>query len=83
MLSLVAGGVGIAIVPTSRMALRPVGGVPAAGRQERLLDMALAWRTDNSPQLVQRFVALVRELCCRNGTTRSHGRNSAAAPAPG
>lgn len=71
MLSLVAGGVGIAIVPQSAMQLRPQA-VAFRPLQERnaYSTMLLAWRRDNTPALLPRFVSLVREVCHTEANAR-------------
>ena len=72
MLSLVAGGVGIAIVPLSAMYLRPEDVVfrPLVDRNA-YSPMALAWRRDNTRELLPRFIALVREMCAGNTKART------------
>lgn len=64
MLSLVAGGVGVAIVPLSATHLRPqaVAFRPLTDRSA-YSPMALAWRGDNRRELLPGFIALVREIC--------------------
>jgi len=67
MLSLIAGGVGIGIVPASAMRLRPDGVVFRALRDKHAdSPVALAWRRDDTPALLPRFVELVREVCRRS-----------------
>lgn len=71
MLSLVAGGVGVAIVPISAMHLRPEAvAFRPLDDKNAYSPMAVAWRSDNSRELVSRFVALVREICHSNARAR-------------
>ncbi len=74
MLSLVAGGVGVAIVPISATHLRPEAvAFRPLDDKNAYSPMALAWRSDNSRELVPRFVALVREICrCNAKARRKH-----------
>ena len=73
MLSLVAGGVGVAIVPVSAMRLRPEA-VMFRPLDDRTAysPMALAWRSDNTRELLPHFVALVREVCESNTKARTN-----------
>ena len=72
MLSLVASGVGVAIVPLSAMHLRPEAiALRPLDDRNAYSPMALAWRRDNTRQLLPRFVALVREICDRDAKART------------
>lgn len=60
--SLVAGGVGVALVPASLQSLQRVGVVYKALAGQKLeLEMAVVWREDNSSQVLQEFLKVVRE----------------------
>jgi len=60
--SLVAGGVGVALVPASLQSLQRVGVVyKALQGQTPELEMAVVWRQDNSSQILQEFLKVVRE----------------------
>jgi DNA-binding transcriptional LysR family regulator len=76
MLSLVAGGVGVAIVPLSATHLRPerVAFRPLQD-QNAYSPMSLAWRSDNRRELLPRFIALVREICKHNATRKKSHPN--------
>lgn len=64
MLSLVAGGVGVAIVPRSATHLRPEAVVfRPLDDKNAYSPMALAWRSDNTRELLPGFIGLVREVC--------------------
>lgn len=77
MLSLVAGGVGVAIVPLSATQLRPdaVAFRPLDDRNA-YSPMALAWRSDNRRELLPGFIALVREICESNTKARKNRARS-------
>jgi len=67
MLSLIADGIGIGIVPASAMRLRPDGVVFRPLRDKHAdSPVALAWRRGDTPELLPRFVELVREVCSTN-----------------
>jgi DNA-binding transcriptional LysR family regulator len=71
MLSLVAGGVGIAIVPLSATHLRSEAVVfRPVDDKNAYSPMALAWRNDNTRELLPRFIALVREICRKSTRVR-------------
>lgn len=71
MLSLVGGGVGVAIVPLSATHLRPLGVVfRPLNDKNAYSPMALAWRSDSRRELLPGFIALVREICERNTKRR-------------
>lgn len=60
--SLVAGGVGVALVPASLQSLQRVGVVyKALQGQTPELEMAVVWRQDNSSQILQEFLEVVRD----------------------
>lgn len=84
MLSLVAGGVGVAIVPLSATHLRPEGvAFRPLDDKNAYSPMALAWRSDNRRELLPGFIALVREICARDAKARSRiqsGRHRAPQP---
>jgi DNA-binding transcriptional LysR family regulator len=61
--SLVAGGVGVALVPASLQNLQRVGVVYKTLQGQKLeLEMAVVWRPDNSSQVLQEFLQVVREM---------------------
>ena len=61
--SLVAGGVGVALVPASLQNLQKVGVVyKLLQGQKSELEMAAVWRQDNSSQVLQEFLKVVREI---------------------
>lgn len=85
MLSLVAGGVGAAIVPISRRSLRTasVAFRPLDDRHAHS-PMGIAWRNDNPIDLVPRFVGLVRDMFARDGSALGkNGRRTARSHRPG
>jgi DNA-binding transcriptional LysR family regulator len=60
--SLVAGGVGVALVPASLQNLQRVGVVYKTLQGQKFeLEMAVVWRRDNSSQVLQEFLQVVRE----------------------
>lgn len=72
MFSLVAGGVGVAIVPTSRRSAKPDAVVfRPLDDKNAYSAMGLAWRKDNSLVLLPHFVALAREICKRGAMDHS------------
>lgn len=72
MLSLVSGGVGVAIVPLSATHLRPEAvAFRPLDDKSAYSPMALAWRSDNARELLPRFVALVRDVCARSASDRT------------
>lgn len=61
--SLVAGGVGVALVPASLQNLQKVGVVYKDLQGQSLeLEMAAVWRQDNSSQVLQEFLKVVKEI---------------------
>ncbi|HEY9637977.1 MAG TPA: LysR substrate-binding domain-containing protein [Coleofasciculaceae cyanobacterium] len=61
--SLVAGGVGISLVPASLQNLQKVGVVyKSLEGQQAEMEMAAVWRRDNSSQVLQEFLKVVREI---------------------
>ena len=61
--SLVAGGVGVALVPASLQNLQRVGVIyKALQGQTPELEMAAVWRQDNSSSVLQEFLKVVREI---------------------
>lgn len=61
--SLVAGGVGVALVPASLQNLQKVGVVYKALEGQQLeMEMAAVWQRDNSSQVLQEFLKVVREI---------------------
>lgn len=71
MLSLVAAGVGVAIMPLSATHLRPTGvAFRPLNDKNAYSPMALAWRSDNRRELLPGFIALVRGICERNTKLR-------------
>ncbi len=66
--SLVAGGVGVALVPASLQSLQRVGVVYKALQGQKLeLEMAVVWRRDNSSQVLQEFLKVVGEIANSTG----------------
>jgi len=81
MLSLVAGGVGVAIVPLSATHLRPKAVVfRPLDDKSAYSPMALAWRSDNTRELLPGFIALVREIC--KGKTKGQRKRTRHAHSP-
>jgi len=71
MLSLVAGGVGVAIVPRSRMYVRPESVTfRPLDDKNAYSQLGIAWRTDNTLELLPRFVELVRQISGYNAKPR-------------
>lgn len=67
MLSLVAGGMGVAIVPSSALQLRQDSlVVRPLDDCKAYSDLSLAWRPDNKSRLVEHFVSLAGELAESN-----------------
>jgi len=64
--SLVAAGMGVALVPASLVNLRRFGVVyrPLAGRSPRI-EVGIAWRRADDAPAVRAFVALARERAVR------------------
>lgn len=61
--SLVAGGVGVALVPASLQNLQRVGVVyKALQGQTPELEMAIVWRRDNSSPILREFLKVVTEM---------------------
>jgi DNA-binding transcriptional LysR family regulator len=61
--SLVAGGVGVALVPASLQNLQRVGVVyKALQGQTPELEMAIVWRRDNSSPILREFLKVVAEM---------------------
>lgn len=76
LLSLVAGGVGVSIVPVSARRLRPEKTVfRPIDDVDAFSPMSVAWRSDNANALVNRFIETVHEVC--------RGRSKALATATG
>ncbi|HEY4370948.1 MAG TPA: LysR family transcriptional regulator [Burkholderiales bacterium] len=65
-ISLVAAGIGMALVPESVMGLRRPGvryrKLRAAGGQKHALEIGLAWRADHLPPVLQRFIELAAQF---------------------
>jgi DNA-binding transcriptional LysR family regulator len=69
--SLVAGGVGVALVPASLQNLQRVGVVYKTLQGQKLeLEMAVVWRRDNSSQVLQEFLKVVRETTQQSQLSR-------------
>jgi DNA-binding transcriptional LysR family regulator len=61
--SLVAGGVGVALVPASLQNLQRVGVVyKALQGQTPELEIAAVWRQDNTSQVLQEFLKVVKAI---------------------
>ena len=81
MLSLVGGGVGVAIVPLSATHLRPLGvAFRPLNDKNAYSAMALAWRSDTRRELLPGFIALVRGICEQNSKVRKNRRGALQAP---
>jgi DNA-binding transcriptional LysR family regulator len=66
LLSLVAGGIGVSIVPASALHLRSDGiAFRRLDDKDAYSSMLLAWRRQNAPALLPRFVDLVRDIARR------------------
>lgn len=73
--SLVAGGVGISLVPASLQNLQKVGVVyKALEGQQPEMEMAAVWRQDNSSQVLQEFLKVVKEITHSIAKAQEHER---------
>lgn len=61
MLSMVAGGLGVAIVPGSALHVKQEGLVYRPLRDRAYSELSLAWRRDNKRELLKRFIKVVAE----------------------
>ncbi len=81
--SLVAAGMGAALVPASFRNLRRTGvAYPPLAEPTEQVEMALAWRRDDASPLRERFIAVVREITGRRGAT-VHANGSPRGPRRG
>jgi DNA-binding transcriptional LysR family regulator len=69
LLSFVAAGTGVALVPTTRRMFALQGIVFRPHRDAPVVDLAVAWKSGNNSPLVRNFLALFDPPASPEGTT--------------
>jgi DNA-binding transcriptional LysR family regulator len=73
-LSLVAGGVGVTLLPANAMNLRRSGvAYRTIAGQTPLFQLALVWRRDNTSELLHNFLTIVRQVASDQGMNQATG----------